>query len=34
MLRAIRTHRRFQLLMGLLVGIPFGFLLQKGGATR
>ena len=32
-LAAIRENRRVQMVLGLLVGICFGFLLQKGGAT-
>jgi uncharacterized protein len=32
-LTMIRENRRFQVVLGLLVGICFGFLLQKGGAT-
>ena len=32
-LAAIRESRRAQVILGLLVGICFGFLLQKGGAT-
>ncbi len=32
-LAAIRENRRVQVVLGLLVGICFGFLLQKGGAT-
>ena len=34
MLTSIRTNRRTQLVLGLLVGILFGFLLQKGGAAE
>ncbi len=34
MLASIRTNRRTQLVLGLLVGILFGFLLQKGGAAE
>lgn len=32
-LAAIRTSSRAQVVLGLLTGICFGFLLQKGGAT-
>jgi hypothetical protein len=32
-LAAIRGSRRAQIVLGLIVGICFGFLLQKGGAT-
>ena len=32
-LEQVRTNRRLQLLLGLLSGIVFGFLLQKGGVT-
>jgi hypothetical protein len=32
-LTAIRGSRRVQVVLGLLTGICFGFLLQKGGAT-
>jgi hypothetical protein len=32
-LAAIRTSRPVQLVLGLVTGICFGFLLQKGGAT-
>jgi uncharacterized protein len=32
-LQAIRTDARAQLVLGLLTGIVFGFLLQKGGVT-
>jgi hypothetical protein len=32
-LAAIRTSSRAQVMLGLLTGICFGFLLQKGGAT-
>jgi hypothetical protein len=32
-LAAIRGSRRVQVVLGLLTGICFGFLLQKGGAT-
>jgi len=34
MLTRLRANKPAQLLIGLLVGLPFGFLLQKGGATR
>ncbi len=34
MLEAIHTKKGPQLCLGLLIGIVFGFLLQKGGATR
>jgi hypothetical protein len=34
MLHRIRSHRPTQLVLGLLFGICFGFLLQKGGVTR
>ena len=34
MLEAIHTKKGLQLCLGLLIGIIFGFLLQKGGATR
>ncbi len=33
MLNTIRSNSRLQLFLGLLVGIGFGFLLQKGGVT-
>jgi hypothetical protein len=33
-LEAIHTKKGLQLCLGLLIGILFGFLLQKGGATR
>jgi uncharacterized membrane protein YedE/YeeE len=33
-LETIHSKRRVQLCLGLLIGIVFGFLLQKGGATR
>jgi hypothetical protein len=32
-LAALRENRRVQVVLGLFVGICFGFLLQKGGAT-
>lgn len=34
MLDRIRSRRPLQLALGLLAGIAFGFLLQKGGVTR
>ena len=34
MLKAIHSKKGLQLCLGLLIGIVFGFLLQKGGATR
>ena len=34
MLKEIRCHTSFQLCLGVLTGIVFGFLLHKGGATR
>ncbi|MBM3498830.1 MAG: YeeE/YedE family protein [Armatimonadetes bacterium] len=34
MLRALHANKPAQLLIGFLVGLPFGFLLQKGGATQ
>lgn len=34
MLKALHQKQGIQLLFGLLMGIFFGFLLQKGGATR
>lgn len=34
MLKTIHSKKFLQLWLGLLVGIVFGFLLQKGGATR
>lgn len=34
MLKTIHEKQGMQLLLGLLMGIVFGFLLQKGGATR
>jgi len=33
MLESIRSNRSLQLLIGLLIGAGFGFLLQKGGLT-
>ena len=33
MLKRIRANTRLQMALGLLIGIGFGFLLQKGGAT-
>ncbi len=34
MLNSIRLHKGVQLIIGLLIGIVFGFLLQKGGVTQ
>jgi uncharacterized protein len=34
MLAALRSKKRFQLAAGLLIGVGFGFLLQRGGVTR
>ena len=34
MLEAIHSKKGLQLTLGLLIGIIFGFLLQKGGVTR
>ncbi len=34
MLNNIRSNKKAQLLVGFLLGIIFGFLLQKGGATN
>ena len=34
MIARMRTRRRLQLSLGLLFGVCFGFLLQKGGVTR
>lgn len=34
MLEAVHSKKGLQLCLGLLIGIIFGFLLQKGGATR
>ena len=34
MLRALHERRSLQLILGLAIGILFGFLLQKGGATK
>jgi hypothetical protein len=34
MLTRLRSHRRFQLAAGLVIGLGFGFLLQRGGVTR
>jgi len=33
MLKTIHANKRMQLILGLLLGICFGFLLQKGGVT-
>jgi uncharacterized membrane protein YedE/YeeE len=33
-LEAVHSKKGLQLCLGLLIGIIFGFLLQKGGATR
>lgn len=33
MFKNIHNNRRLQLFLGLLIGVCFGFLLQKGGAT-
>lgn len=33
MLKTIHTNKRIQMILGLLIGICFGFLLQKGGVT-
>ena len=30
----IRSNRRAQLILGLVSGVVFGFLLQKGGVTQ
>jgi hypothetical protein len=32
--KGLHARKRIQLVIGLLLGIPFGFLLQKGGVTR
>ena len=34
MLTKLHGHKRTQLLLGLLAGFAFGFLLEKGGVTR
>ena len=34
MLTALHHHRNLQRALGLLMGVAFGFLLQKGGVTR
>ncbi|MFW5870460.1 MAG: YeeE/YedE thiosulfate transporter family protein [Candidatus Sumerlaeota bacterium] len=34
MLNRIHKHRPLQLVLGLLFGVCFGFLLQRGGVTR
>lgn len=34
MLKLIHENKNLQLCIGLAIGIAFGFLLQKGGATR
>ncbi|HPJ30127.1 MAG TPA: YeeE/YedE thiosulfate transporter family protein [Methanothrix sp.] len=34
MLESFRKNDRLQLIIGLFIGIIFGFLLQKGGVTR
>ena len=34
MFKALHERKGFQLVIGLLLGIPFGFFLQKGGVTR
>ncbi|HER43619.1 MAG TPA: YeeE/YedE family protein, partial [Candidatus Eisenbacteria bacterium] len=34
MLKGLHGNRRAQLSLGFAAGIIFGFLLQKGGATR
>ncbi len=34
MLKSLHSKKNAQLLLGLLAGIVFGFLLQKGGATQ
>jgi hypothetical protein len=34
MLEKIRSNKNLQLVLGLLFGICFGFLLQRGGVTR
>ncbi|MFC1713351.1 YeeE/YedE thiosulfate transporter family protein [Candidatus Poribacteria bacterium] len=34
MLKALHEKKGLQLILGLIIGILFGFLLQKGGATK
>jgi hypothetical protein len=34
MFKALHIKKNLQLIIGLLLGIPFGFLLQKAGVTR
>ena len=34
MLQSIRDHKKIQLIIGLIIGIFFGFFLQKGGVTQ
>lgn len=34
MLENLRSKNRLQLVIGLVIGVGFGFLLQKGGVTR
>lgn len=34
MLKTLHEKKGIQLVFGLLIGIMFGFLLQKGGATK
>ena len=34
MLANLRSHKKGQLAAGLLIGVGFGFLLQRGGVTR
>ena len=34
MFKALHARKGFQLVIGLLLGIPFGFFLQKAGLTR
>jgi hypothetical protein len=34
MLTSLHSRKKLQLLVGLVTGIAFGFLLQKGGVTR